>query len=58
MGDSAMARVAMKDVRDFLIVLLLGAAILIVSDRIWFHGQYFERAQQEFGIDISAVRRR
>jgi hypothetical protein len=48
----------MKDVRDFLIVLLLGAAVLIVSDRIWFHGQYFERAQQEFGIDISAVRRR
>jgi hypothetical protein len=46
MGDSAMARVAMKDVRDFLIVLLLGAAALIVSDRIWFHGQYFERAQQ------------
>ena len=27
---------AMKDVSDFLIVVVLGAAALIVADRIWF----------------------
>ena len=48
----------MRELRDFLIVLLLGLACLIVADRIWFGGQFFERAKQSFGLDISAVRRR
>jgi hypothetical protein len=48
----------MKELRDFLIVILLGFAILIAVDQIWFGGRYLDLAKQEYGLDISAVRRR
>ena len=48
----------MRELRDFVIVLFIGLAILIAIDRIWFGGQYFEFAKHEYGLDISAVRRR
>ena len=47
-----------RELRDFVIVLFIGLAILFAIDRIWFDGRYFEFAKQEYGLDISAARRR
>jgi hypothetical protein len=47
-----------RELRNFLLIFLIGCAILIAVDRIWFGGQYFGVAQEEFGLDFSAVRRR
>ena len=46
-----------RELRNFLLILLFGAVILIAVDRIWFDGQYLGVAEQEFGLDISAARR-
>ena len=48
----------MRELRDFLIVLIVGLALLYVVDRFLFDGRYFQFATQEYGLDISAARRR
>jgi len=49
---------SVRELRNFLLIFLGGLVTLIAIDRIWFEGQYFGVAQQEFRFDISAARRR
>jgi hypothetical protein len=48
----------MRALGNFLLIFLGGLVTLIAIDRIWFEGQYFGVAQQEFGLDISSSNRR
>ena len=48
----------MRALQNFLLIFLSGLVMLIAIDRIWFDGQYFGVAQEEFGLDISSSNRR
>ena len=48
----------MRELRNFLLIFLGGLVMLIVIDRMWFQSQYFGIAQEELGLDISAIKRR